>query len=145
MTTHGGAVPTQQNCPSCNALVYYEGHSELASNLVPHRFHCHSCGGIYLVRSTSHRPPKFRITQRHAAAPADMATADAIARQEQDHDHGDEEHDHDYEGPSLGPIGGFAPPAELTDDIEDDSLSDDAEESGAAAEDAPDDGSGRTE
>ena len=142
MTTHGGAVPTQQNCPSCNALVYYEGHSELASNLVPHRFHCHSCGGVYLVRSTSHKPPKFRITQRHVAAPADMATADAIARQAQDHDHGDEEHDHDHAAPTIG---GFAPPAELIDDIEDDSLSEDADESGDADEETTDSGSERTE
>ena len=89
MTTHGGSVPTQQNCPSCNALVYYEGHSELPSNLVPHRFHCHACGGVYLVRSTSHKPPRFRITMKHAAADSsDLATAEAIAHQS--HDHGDE-------------------------------------------------------
>ena len=89
MTTHGGSVPTQQNCPSCNALVYYEGHSELPSNLVPHRFHCHACGGVFLVRSTSHKPPRFRITMRHAAAgQKDLATAEAIAHQS--HDHGDE-------------------------------------------------------
>ncbi len=90
MTTHGGAVPTQQNCPNCNALVYYEGHSELASNLVPHRFHCHACGGVFLVRSTSHKPPRFRITMRHAAAgPGEAAAAEAIAHQS--HDHGDDD------------------------------------------------------
>ena len=90
MTTHGGSAPTQQNCPSCNALVYYEGHSELPSNLVPHRFHCHACGNVYLVRSTSHKPPRFRITMRHAAAGQnDLATAEAIAHQ--GHDHGEEQ------------------------------------------------------
>ncbi len=90
MTTHSGSVPTQQNCPSCNALVYYEGHSELRSSLVPHRFHCHACGGVYLVRSTSHKPPRFRISMRHAAAGAsDLATAEAIAHQS--HEHGDEQ------------------------------------------------------
>ncbi len=88
MTTQGGSVPTQQNCPSCNALVYYEGYSTLSSNLVPHRFHCHACWNVYLVRSTSSKPPRFRITMRHmAVAPSDLATAEAIANRS----HGDGE------------------------------------------------------
>ena len=41
------------------------------------------------MRSTSHKPPRFRITMRHAAAgQKDLATAEAIAHQS--HDHGDE-------------------------------------------------------
>ena len=58
-------VPTNQNCPACSALVFYEGHSELRAALTPHRFHCHRCGKLYIVRSTSHKPPKFRLTPRH--------------------------------------------------------------------------------
>ncbi len=117
MTTHGGSVPTQQNCPNCNALVYYEGHSELPSNLVPHRFHCHACGNVYLVRSTSHKPPRFRITMRHAAAgPTDLATAEAIAHQ--GHDHGEEQTEDS--GDAL-----LAGEAESTaDDAEDDTTDD---------------------
>ena len=73
MTTDHQPVPTNQNCPGCGALVFYEGHSELRSALTPHRFHCHQCGKSYVVRSTSHKPPRFRLTGRHevpeAAAP----------------------------------------------------------------------------
>ena len=44
------------------------------------------------MRSTSHKPPRFRITMRHAAAgQSDLATAAAIAHQS--HDHGDEGND----------------------------------------------------
>ena len=64
MTTSQPA-PTNQNCPACGALVFYEGHSELRAALTPHRFHCHRCGKLYVVRSTSHKPPKFRLTPRH--------------------------------------------------------------------------------
>ena len=85
MTNRGGSFPTQQNCPSCNALVYYEGYSVMPANLVPHRFHCHACDNVYLVRSTSNKPPRFRITMRHAAtAPGDRAMAEAIAQQGHD-------------------------------------------------------------
>ncbi len=45
--------------------MFYEGHSELQSALTPHRFHCHQCGKLYIVRSTSHKPPTFRIMDRH--------------------------------------------------------------------------------
>ena len=45
--------------------MFYEGHSELQSALTPHRFHCHRCGKLYIVRSTSHKPPRFRINARH--------------------------------------------------------------------------------
>lgn len=101
MTTQGGSVPTLQNCPSCNALVYYEGYSQLPSNLVPHRFHCHACGNVYLVRSTSNKPPRFRITMRHmAAGPSDLATAEAIAHQ--GHDHGDEQTEDSGDAPIVG-------------------------------------------
>ena len=90
MTTPGAPIPTQQNCPSCNALVYYEGYSQLPSNLVPHRFHCHACWNVYLVRSTSHKQPRFRITMRHMVAePSDLAAAEAIASQ--GHGNGDEQ------------------------------------------------------
>ncbi len=58
-------MPTNQNCPACSALVFYEGHSELPTALTPHRFHCHRCGKLYIVRSTSHKPPRFRLTPRH--------------------------------------------------------------------------------
>lgn len=101
MTTQGGPVPTLQNCPSCNALVYYEGHSQLRSNLVPHRFHCHACGNVYLVRSTSNKPPRFRITMRHmAAGPTDLATAEAIAQQGPDH--GEEQTEDSGDAPVVG-------------------------------------------
>ena len=90
MTTRGAPVPTQQNCPSCNALVYYEGYSALPSNLVPHRFHCHACGNVYLVRSTSNKPPRFRLSMRHmATGPSDLVTAEDIAGR--GHDLGDEQ------------------------------------------------------
>jgi hypothetical protein len=90
MTTAGGAVPTQQACPGCGALVYYEGHSELrTANFVPHRFHCHACGRLYIVRSTSHKPPRFALSPRHEVA---------VAAGEADAGHGDEPtHDHDQE------------------------------------------------
>ncbi len=45
--------------------MFYEGHSELQTALTPHRFHCHQCGKLYIVRSTSHKPPTFRINARH--------------------------------------------------------------------------------
>ncbi|MBI4236185.1 MAG: hypothetical protein HY688_02360 [Chloroflexi bacterium] len=60
-------APTTQPCPACGALTYYEGHSELRGTLVPHRFHCHSCGRVYLVRSTSHKQPRFALSPRHEA------------------------------------------------------------------------------
>ena len=82
MTT-GKPVPTNQSCPACGALVFYEGHSELRSALTPHRFHCHRCGKLYVVRSTSHKPPRFRLTGRHevqeAVAPSGPDHVAALA------------------------------------------------------------------
>ena len=71
--TSDRAVPTNQPCPSCNALVFYEGHSELKTSLTPHRFHCHSCGKLYVVRSTSHNAPKFPISEKHEARDAEIS------------------------------------------------------------------------
>ena len=87
MTT-GNAVPTNTPCPSCGALVFYEGHSELKSTLTPHRFHCHSCGRIYIVRSTSHKPPRFALSSRHEVqeSGSDAALAEAIVHQGHGHD-----------------------------------------------------------
>ena len=59
------STPSTQRCPSCGSFVNYEGHSELAGTLVPHRFHCHSCGRLYIVRSTSPQPPRFSLRPRH--------------------------------------------------------------------------------
>lgn len=84
--TSENAVPTNQPCPGCGALVFYEGHSELPTPLTPHRFHCHSCGRLYVVRSTSHNPPKFALSPRHEAQQADAAVAEAIAHQGHEHD-----------------------------------------------------------
>jgi ribosomal protein S27AE len=93
MTT-GQPVPTNQNCPGCSALVFYEGHSELRSTLTPHRFHCHQCGKVFVVRSTSHKPPKFRITDRHevqeAAAPEGLGHIEELGSDDDDLD--DDEH-----------------------------------------------------
>ena len=80
MTTNPPPVPTNQNCPGCGALVFYEGHSELKSTFTPHRFHCHRCGRAYIVRSTTHKPPRFRITASHEVQDPEAAG---------EHDHGD--------------------------------------------------------
>jgi transposase-like protein len=46
-------------------LAEYEGHDDRPSSLTRHRFHCHSCGRVYLLQSTSHKPPVFAIQPRH--------------------------------------------------------------------------------
>ncbi|MBI4328786.1 MAG: hypothetical protein HY685_02845 [Chloroflexi bacterium] len=60
-------VPADQKCPGCGAFVFYEGHTELRrpTALIPHRFHCHRCGRVYTVQSTSHHPPKIPLKPRH--------------------------------------------------------------------------------
>ena len=72
-------------CPSCGALTNYESHTEVKGTLVPHRFHCHACGRVYIVRSTSHKQPKFALAARHEVQGEE---AEAPGH---DHEHGPEE------------------------------------------------------
>ena len=91
MTTQPQAT---QTCPSCGALVNYEGHEDLKKRaLVRHRFHCHRCGRVYIVQSTQHKMPKFALKAAHelpVPAGVDPHTGEMAE--------GAEEHDHDHEG-----------------------------------------------
>jgi DNA-directed RNA polymerase subunit M/transcription elongation factor TFIIS len=90
--TSDNAVPTNQSCPGCNALVFYEGHSELKTALTPHKFHCHSCGRLYIVRSTSHKQPQFALSERHEATENEAGS-------EEGHNHEGQNHEgHNHEG-----------------------------------------------
>lgn len=55
----------RQQCPACSALVHYEGHGEEPRLLTRHRFHCHNCGRVYVLQSTSHKMPAFPIKPHH--------------------------------------------------------------------------------
>ena len=54
-----------QRCVNCNNLVNYEGHDDHKTSLNRHRFHCHTCGRVYILQSTGHKMPTFDIKEHH--------------------------------------------------------------------------------
>lgn len=54
-----------QRCVGCGSLLNYEGHDDRKTALTHHRFHCHSCGKVFVLQSTSHKMPTFAVKEHH--------------------------------------------------------------------------------